>query len=240
MSTTAPVQLFIGSGTSIEQAITSWASTCLGNNREDTTTKRLIETRRHPSFRLLTPGKGGYKRADLEGLFEEAYRSRHAKDPLLFIIDKVEELNAACANSLLKLFEEPPTAVFFALIAPSREAVLPTIASRAVVTFCNRSTHTVEQLMLYRLFCSPTNARPQDFVKACEEAQLDDVLSQTLLDALYLFWQQQYTDAVKTGNEQAVRLADRMLRALSAAIDKPPMPGSLTIFWRMLFVSIAS
>ena len=41
-----------------------------------------------------------------------------------------EKMNAECANKLLKLIEEPPTATVFLLVSDEPDAVLPTIQSR--------------------------------------------------------------------------------------------------------------
>lgn len=49
------------------------------------------------------------------------------------VIDHAEALNLNAANAFLKVLEEPPSYARILLIAPSREAVLPTIASRSTV-----------------------------------------------------------------------------------------------------------
>jgi len=46
------------------------------------------------------------------------------------IVDGAEHLTEAAANAMLKLLEEPPPHAYLVLIAPSREAILPTLASR--------------------------------------------------------------------------------------------------------------
>ncbi|WP_352413489.1 DNA polymerase III subunit delta' [Thermus sp.] len=50
----------------------------------------------------------------------------------LVAIDGAHLLTEAAANALLKLLEEPPSYARLVLIAPSREVVLPTLASRAL------------------------------------------------------------------------------------------------------------
>ena len=49
------------------------------------------------------------------------------------VIDGAEKLTAAAANAFLKMLEEPPSYATIILIAPSPQAVLPTIASRCAV-----------------------------------------------------------------------------------------------------------
>ncbi len=48
------------------------------------------------------------------------------------IVDGADRLTEAAANALLKLLEEPPGHAHLVLVAPSREAVLPTLASRSL------------------------------------------------------------------------------------------------------------
>jgi DNA polymerase III subunit delta' len=49
------------------------------------------------------------------------------------VIDGAETLNISAANAFLKTLEEPPSHAVIILIAPSPQAVLPTIASRSTV-----------------------------------------------------------------------------------------------------------
>jgi len=50
------------------------------------------------------------------------------------IIWLAEEMNAACANKLLKIIEEPPKDTVFILIVEAEENMLPTILSRTQIT----------------------------------------------------------------------------------------------------------
>jgi len=49
------------------------------------------------------------------------------------VIDGANALTTAAANAFLKMLEEPPSYARIILIAPSRETVLPTVASRCAV-----------------------------------------------------------------------------------------------------------
>jgi len=90
----------------------------------------LLEIRPEPGRRpvipveRIVPREGGGENL-LEWL-EAAPRFR-AK---VAIIDGAEHLSEAAANAMLKLLEEPPPHAYLALVAPSREAILPTLASR--------------------------------------------------------------------------------------------------------------
>jgi DNA polymerase-3 subunit delta' len=48
------------------------------------------------------------------------------------LIDEAQKLNSQAANHLLKTLEEPPENCFFILVAPTGEALLPTIQSRTI------------------------------------------------------------------------------------------------------------
>ena len=52
------------------------------------------------------------------------------------VIDDADLLNAAAANAFLKILEEPPSWAKIVLIAPSLDAMLPTIASRCTPLRC--------------------------------------------------------------------------------------------------------
>lgn len=52
------------------------------------------------------------------------------------VIDDAEVLNPQAANAFLKLLEEPPSWAKIVLIAPSMDALLPTIASRCTPVRC--------------------------------------------------------------------------------------------------------
>jgi DNA polymerase III subunit delta' len=49
------------------------------------------------------------------------------------VIDSADTLNMSAANAFLKTLEEPPSHAIIILLAPSPQAVLPTIASRSTV-----------------------------------------------------------------------------------------------------------
>ena len=91
----------------------------------------LLEIRPEPGRRpvipveRIVPREGGGENL-LEWL--EAAPRFSAK---VAIIDGAEHLSEAAANAMLKLLEEPPPHAHVVLVAPSPEAVLPTIRSRA-------------------------------------------------------------------------------------------------------------
>jgi len=84
---------------------------------------------RRPQIRLeqIAPRAGSAEMSLLEWLqTSPRYRAKVA------VIDSAHLLGEQAGNALLKLLEEPPSYAYIVLIAPSREALLPTLASRSM------------------------------------------------------------------------------------------------------------
>ena len=106
-----------------------------------------FEQDNHPDFRLISPEqdvskddevstKSTKKRTQIvieqiRGLSDFLSLSSHKSDGLRIVtIHPAEGLNAAAANALLKMLEEPPPKVIFILVAHQAHKILPTIMSR--------------------------------------------------------------------------------------------------------------
>ncbi len=73
---------------------------------------------------------GSREKRGREGLCYELSLKPMVADRRIAIIDDVEKLNTASANTLLKTLEEPPSRAVFFLVVNQVESVLPTIRSR--------------------------------------------------------------------------------------------------------------
>ena len=106
-----------------------------------------FEQDNHPDFRLVSPeqevskddessAKSTKKKTQIvidqiRGLADFLSLSSHQRDGLrIVVIHPAEGLNAAAANALLKMLEEPPANVVFILVAHQPQKILPTIMSR--------------------------------------------------------------------------------------------------------------
>ncbi|MDH4456286.1 MAG: DNA polymerase III subunit delta' [Candidatus Methylopumilus sp.] len=106
-----------------------------------------FEQDNHPDFRLISPEqdvskddevgtKNTKKRTQIvieqiRGLSDFLSLSSHKSDGVrIVLIHPAEGLNAAAANALLKMLEEPPPNVIFILVAHQAHKILPTIMSR--------------------------------------------------------------------------------------------------------------
>ena len=97
---------------------------------------RLYAAGNHPDFHMVAPAEG--KRwIEIKQVREEIIAKAYLK-PMMgrsstFVIQGAHLFFPNAANAFLKTLEEPPDTTRFVLIAPRREAVLPTIASRCQV-----------------------------------------------------------------------------------------------------------
>lgn len=110
---------------------------------------RLFATQTHPDYfevapQLLTTTGRLSRRPEIRiaqlvaRTGEDEPLSRWLESPPTFskrvgVIDQANTLNRSAANAFLKFLEEPPSHAVIILIAPSPQAVLPTIASRSTI-----------------------------------------------------------------------------------------------------------
>jgi len=85
----------------------------------------------HPDLHMIVPDGAAVKIEQVRTLQRDlSYRSAGAGYKV-YIIESAETMTTQAANSLLKFLEEPPSPVVAILLAPSAQAVLPTILSRS-------------------------------------------------------------------------------------------------------------
>lgn len=94
----------------------------------------LAATRNHPDIITVSPeeGKKSIAVSQIRTLRAEAFIKPHTANCRVFIIDFADTMNEQSQNALLKVLEEPPSAVVFMLICESKAALLDTIISRCV------------------------------------------------------------------------------------------------------------
>ena len=86
----------------------------------------------HENFLFIFSEKNQIKIEQSRGVLD-FLSLRALRGNRVILIDEAQNLNPQAANSLLKILEEPQENVFFFLIAPSSEHVLPTIRSRTQI-----------------------------------------------------------------------------------------------------------
>lgn len=126
--------LFLGApGSGMEEAALSLAQCLVCPNGGDASCDECIRVAHHthPDVRLVSPGSaGGYLVSQVRELLDDVCLAPVRAKAKVYIVQNAGLLRDAAANALLKTIEEPPSGVYFILIARSAAAVLPTIVSR--------------------------------------------------------------------------------------------------------------
>jgi len=159
----------------------------------------------HPDLHLLRPDGATVKIEQIRSLQRElAYRSAGAGYKV-YILEGAETMTTQAANSLLKFLEEPPSPVVAILLAPSAQAVLPTILSRTqLVAFVPGDREALEKLLVQE-------GKPQLLARAAVN------LSSGLGSARNLVDENWFADirnvVIQLGKESPSRFAASMLQA---------------------------
>ena len=92
----------------------------------------LLRVGTHPDFLLIQPdSKGGVIKVDqIRSLQEDVYQSPKRSNCRVIVLEPADKLNVSAANALLKILEEPPSFVYFILVAEQLGTLPPTILSR--------------------------------------------------------------------------------------------------------------
>lgn len=103
----------------------------------------------HPDLHLIQPDGATVKIEQIRELQRElSYRSAGAGYKV-YIIEGAETMTVQAGNSLLKFLEEPASPVVAILIAPSAQAVLPTILSRTqLIAFVPGDREALEKALV--------------------------------------------------------------------------------------------
>jgi hypothetical protein len=105
-----------------------------------------IEKRTSDALLVIQPSTAQMKLEDIAPVKSFVGLALNTKTRAV-IFDQFQTINVQAANSLLKLFEEPPPNTYFILLAPQLSSVLPTIRSRSqVVSFSILSLETLRSL----------------------------------------------------------------------------------------------
>lgn len=227
-----PVRLFIGEIEAVRAAMVKVAGETFAFLTE-CSNDGLGST--HSALRWILPSDKAYRRDDLEPFFEEVYRSRTEKQPVFFLLPSVDLLNDSCANSMLKVLEEPPRATYFLLGAPCVDFVLPTIVSRSVMVTVSGKTDSFASVLVAH-FMSKTPQNHAQFIKLIEEEDIDERKTRVLLDILSEQLQEAFNTSLTDGDAVAMKKAEKALRVISYAYGRLPMPGSTKTFWRTIYM----
>lgn len=129
------------------------------------------------------------------------------------ILDDADTMSRAAANAFLKLLEEPGSRTLLVLVTSSREALLPTILSRAQqIRFSTLSDailrayleHYVKDADAREEYCAIANGRPGRLLRMLGDSEYAEREKKFLRDMAFFFRGRNAADAF--------RLSERMIR----------------------------
>ncbi len=96
---------------------------------------RMIKNDAHPDFMTAkASGKSGnYLADDLRAVISDANVAPNEGSRKIYFLPGIDKALPAAQNVLLKIVEEPPEHVCFIMTAESKDKILPTVLSRAIV-----------------------------------------------------------------------------------------------------------
>jgi len=239
--TLVPAQLWIGSPAALAKKAVSFlvAQFCPTGGCQTCITCTRITNQQHEQMVWLAPEKN-YTVDQLSVVFTHSAYALEPGQQFFFVFEKAEFMPPACANSLLKLIEEPSPGYNFLFLAQRLDQILPTIRSRCLVTQHELETAEPLHADLFAFFASTTFADPSAFLKSLDASKINERESIELLDALIAHWTDAYKQALMHKNQKETVKNQKILSMLYAQSEQAPMPGSSKIFWKNLFLILKS
>lgn len=226
-----PSQVWIGQSAKTKEAVITFLQQqfCKEMGCSNCLICKQINTEQYHNILWLSP-QGQYKVEQMREVLSRLSLMLSANEKFYFIFQGAQHLNAACANSLLKSIEEPPSGYNFIFLTSRKELVLPTILSRSTI-----KTFSIEQGQvnseLYSVFTLQNKANPIEFFQILDrQKDLNHQESYELLDAIYSFW----LEKSKQGGKDC---ADKV-KYLQSMLALPPMPGSSKLFWKEIYFNL--
>lgn len=236
MDTIAPAQLFIVPGSHTQQVVIDYLQKlfCTNNFCQRCATCLNIKEKQHHSVLWIEPEKR-YTLDLLEPIIKKTELSLDQEQQYFFVLTKADFLTLACANSLLKIIEEPPPGYHFIFTAQRKQLILPTIQSRCTTQFFSFKNSTQETYPFSKHFMS-LDTDPHAFLKELGIQKITEIESIELLNTFLDYWCTHYKKIITTDNPDAIARTKSMIKVLENGLLTPPMPGSTKIFWRNLFL----
>lgn len=232
----APAQLFVVPNHLASTTVVHYLQKtfCSKKGCAECVTCKLIAQKQYHSALWVTPEKR-YTLDLLDGIFKRTEFSLEDNQQYFFVLEKADFLTPACANSLLKIVEEPPPGYNFIFTAQRLQLVLPTIRSRCTITSLI-SQQTQGTTRSFASHFMKLNSDPHAFLKELNSTPLTEIESAELIDTFLEYWCSYHSKVIVNQNINAIQQSKKMIELLKNAALKPPMPGSSKIFWRNLFL----
>ena len=232
----APAQLFCGSRLIVEQETIFYLQKqfCTQQGCKNCTVCLQILEKRHYATVWIEPEKR-YTLDDISPIFKRINFILDKDQLCFFLLTGADFLSVACANSLLKLVEEPPKGYHFIFLAERAAQVIPTIRSRCTQTTFSRKQSTSELPLLVQHFMK-INSDPLSFLKELATCTMTEQECMVYVDELLNYWITVYKRATQSSSKTQQENALAVVIILKEQLKNPPAPGSTKIFWKNLFL----
>lgn len=230
-----PAQLWIGNREHLAHEVKKYVQNflCMRKGCAQCASCRSIQEHQHASLLWIAPEKN-YTLEHLEPLKHTVSFALDPQQHYFIVLEAADTMPHACANSLLKILEEPPRGYHFILLAYARDAMLPTIQSRCFII--NKHAHTHESAshdIVYALTSQPSRSA-FEFLQIVEKSPPDENLSHIMLEEILSFWLEKYK--MHNGNDSANKKNITMIESIHKALSQSPMPGSSKLFWKNIYL----
>ncbi len=185
---------------------------------------------KHAAQLWLATDKPHYVRTDFDTVFSKIAFSCSDQQPFMCIITQAEKLSIACANTLLKVMEEPPRGWHWILATQRPHEVVATLVSRCLVKKFEADTPLYKS-DLYQSLTTKFNGDILFFNQALDGAKLSEYDSRLLCDAVIAYWTKKAYTSPAT-----MPLIDE----LQGFLSYPAMAGSSKFFWRTVYLTMLS
>lgn len=193
----------------------------------------MVQEQRHHHLLWLQPEKK-YTLDSLEPIFSKIGFALQDDEHFFFIISKADLLTQACANSLLKIVEEPTDGYHFIFLTTQAQNIISTIRSRSHIIYTQQNQTTPLTAFLRHFTEAPS--LPTTFLKDLQTTHIEDHAIPEAIDQLLSYWITSYNKTLLTDKEEAQK-AHAMILMLQKCAEYPAMPGSSKIFWRNLYLA---
>lgn len=212
---------------------------CKNNSCRICITCQQIIKNNHHSLLWLKPERQ-YTLEQLEIIFDTICFTLDQNEKFFIIFENADLLNSSCSNRLLKSIEEPPKGYYFIFLTDHKEAILPTVKSRCVITNLdqdsNNSNYPFPEISSF--FIDISKFQPNNFLKIIDKSQINDRETIDLLDWLIKYWINKYKDSISTNDVNESEKNIKMIKLLTESFKKNPMPGGSKIFWKNLYLQL--
>jgi hypothetical protein len=238
-----PAQLWIGSPVELSVRVCSYLQSiwCSYESCGSCTTCKQIANKAYFALRWVQPEKQQYSLEQVKTLTSSLSFMLDEGEKFFVVFQDADLLSTSAANALLKTLEEPLPGYHFLLLAAQKESILPTIASRCVISYYDLSIQQ-DFKEFVAIFTERISLAHKDLQKELDKAVPSEFESRKILDQITAYWLDQYRLLALSSNassqetiQKQQRLA-RLLELFRKSLQRLPMPGSGKIFWRNLYL----